>query len=189
MKKLNTIVHKTPQDQFFYEMQVRKTLIHRAARDFIYSRHLYSLPVTDLSELGVEVRFALFELLQLNLAKLFTDNKNQKYNVHRLLAQLRSKTFLPNHIPNDKLQLLADRLTSFQSTILGLQTTRDEWIAHTDALGGFAPLDSFFPTIEALLQLGFELLDASSQAILHTPVYNNLHVLLPLDLQLLKKAI
>jgi hypothetical protein len=34
-----------------------------------------------------------------------------------------------------------------------------------------------------------ELLNANSQAILHTPVYNNLDHPFPLDLQLLKKTI
>jgi hypothetical protein len=186
MKK-KKIEHKTPLDEFFYNMQVRKSLIYTATREFAYAKHLYSIPVTDLIDFGMEVRFAFYQLSQLNLAKLFSDVKNQKYNVHRLLDEFRKEPFLQNLLSNQHHLLLTDRLATFASTIDGLHTVRDEWVAHTDVLGGIAPLETFFPTIESLLHFGYEVLDACSQAVLHTPVYNSLQNLVIGDLHLYKK--
>jgi len=174
MKKTQKIEHKTPQDEFFYNMQVRKTLIYNATREFVYGRELYRAPVTDLTDFGMETRFAYYQLLQLNLAKLFCDGRNENYNIHRLLKQFRESPDFDGLLTADQHLDLTDRLAIFGPTIEGLRFVRDKWVAHTDVLGGIAPLDSFFPAIESLLHFGYELLDVCSQAVLQTQVHNPL---------------
>ncbi len=177
-----------PEDQFFYDMQVRKGLLYTATRQFVYARQFYSLPVTDLTDLGLEIHFSFFELLQLNLAKLFVNRRQtHKYNVHDLLRKLQTESSLQGRMPADQVQALTEKLAIFLPTIQGLQIVRDEWIAHTDQLGGIAPYHNFFPSIERLINFGFELLDTCSQAILNTPVFNTLHKTTIVDLQLLIK--
>lgn len=176
------------QDKFFYDMQVRKSLIHTAVRDFHYAQHFYSLPVADLTDFGLDIRFAFYQLLQLNLAKLFVDRRQtHRYNLHNLLDQLRTDPFLQGRMPADQTQALADRLAAFRPTIQGLHMVRDQWIAHTDLLGGIAPYHNFFTSTEKLIHFGFEFLDTCSQAILHTPVFNSLHNTTEGDFSLLKK--
>ena len=182
-----TIVHKTAENRFFHEMQIRKTLLYSISRRSKYASHLYSLPVENLTDFGVDVRYAFFELLQLNLAKLFVNSKMQKYNVHRLLDQFQFEPFLEGRLPKEQLQSFRERLVSFDQTILGIRGVRDELIAHTDFLGGVAPLSSFFPTIEKLIDFGFGLLDVCSRAVDLTPVHNVLHQPLSTELELFKK--
>ena len=59
---------------------------------------------------------------------------------------------------------MTERLTLFERTIRGVHEVRDQLIAHTDLLGGVAPLASFFPAIERLINFGFELVDVCSRA-------------------------
>ena len=177
-----------PEDQFFYDMQVRKSLIYTATRHFVYARHFYSLPVAELTDLGIEMRYSFYQLLQLTMAKLFVNNRRtQKYNLHQLLRDFQTEPFLQLKIPVDRLQAFIDQLAIFRPTIKGLQMARDEWIAHTDKLGGIAPYHNFFPTSEKLIKCGFELLDTCSQAILNTPVFNTLYTTTIGDLDLCKK--
>jgi hypothetical protein len=90
-------------------------------------------------------------------------------------------------MPADHVHGLTERLETFQPTIAGLHLVRDEWIAHTDQLGGIAPYHNFFPSTEKLINFGFELLDTCSQAVLDTPVFNTLNKTTIGDLQLTKK--
>lgn len=82
---------KEQEQAFFYDMTVRRSLLSDATRYFDYARHCYSVPVEALTDLGLEARFAFYQLLQLNLAKLLTDNgKTQKFNLHRLIKNFRT---------------------------------------------------------------------------------------------------
>jgi hypothetical protein len=184
---MSTIIHKSVHDQFFYEMAIRKSLVRTCALQFNYARQLYALPVSKLTNLGSETRFAYFVLLQLNLAKLFVNrHTTHKYNLHELLRQLQTGSFSQLGMPADQVLALANRLAGFHLTIESIQFARDKWLAHTDHLGGIAPTNTFFPSIERLLVFGFELLDACSQSILGTPVPNTISMDALPDMRLLK---
>ncbi len=106
---------------------------------FDYARYLYH-PRTNLEKQYLEkqndfgfIRHILFRNSLIELSKLFCDRKSEKYNIHKLLQNLKEGQYYGDMFRED-LKILIWEQSIFKRTelILKITTLRDKVYSHTD---------------------------------------------------------
>jgi hypothetical protein len=160
---------------FDHAMMIRVNILRQAAIDFKYANYLQNeIDPIKLNDHWRHIKHNFLILVNLNLAKLFDENKKtQKFNFFTFLNHLESDNRL-KHLgkTSDKIKYFRDKLTIYKPNFLGIKKIRNQWIAHTDYLGGFGPTESYWEITKKIIDLGFEIANEFSQTILEKGVAN-----------------
>ena len=162
---------------FQYSITVVHDILLELGRNFAYAQFLYEEHKTnDLNEHWRQIRYAFFRLILLDMAKVFTDNKDtHKTNLFRLLTRMETGDYKKHFsLSAPRLAFYRSELSLHSKAIEGITKSRDKYIAHTDKLFGLAPSSKFFPEVKELLTIAFSLVNECREVILQKPGISNI---------------
>ena len=162
---------------FQYNLTVIEEILLELGRNFAYAQLLYEGHKTsDLNKHWLQIRYAFFRLILLDMAKIFTDNKDtHKTNLFKLLTRMEMGDYKKHFaLSAARLAHYRNELSSHTNVIQVITKNRDKYIAHTDKLFGLAPLPQFFPEVKELLTIAFAFVNECNEAILQKTGMNNL---------------
>jgi len=160
--------------KFKSEMSTRSHVMWDLAINFNYAKHLYTTFNTgEIDKNWSQIRHVLFRVLVIDLSKIFTSSKNQKFNLFILLDKLENGEFEELGFQKSKINNFRNILNKYSTFFTTIKKFRDEVFAHTDKEAFINPGKEFFPTLEILIDLAYEIMNESAKIIPGTQLYFN----------------
>jgi hypothetical protein len=173
------------KEKFSNTMAIRSSIMWDIAVNYNYAKYFY----TSSSWRGENshwsyIQFNFFKVLVIDVAKLFVDNRNQKFNFFKLLISLETGEFRNLEIQLIRIKHYRTRLSAFTQFFDSIEEYRNKFFAHTDYMAGLNPGPLFFSQLEELINIGYELMNETTMAITGKLIHNPINKTKLTDLKL-----
>lgn len=164
------------KEKFRYEMTIRMDILRNVSINYSYTKHLYTnFSSTTVSTYWDHIRYNLFYVLIIDLAKLFVDNDNQKFNFFKFLIKLEKGDYKKLGVAQSTIDHYRKKLNVYSPFFKSVEKYRNKTFAHTDKLTGISPKRAFFIQLEDIINLGFKMANETSKTILNTEIVNTIN--------------
>ena len=171
---------KELKEKFQRDMVIRVDILRNISIDYNYAKYLYQDSISmNLNQHWSRVRHNFYKILFIDIAKLYSNPKsgNQKFNFLKLLTRLEKGDY-------KKFGMRIERITHFKSELDShkiffevVREYRDTLFAHTEIQAGIGPTDIFFSKLEEIINLGFNICNEISKAILNKEIVNIINLI------------
>lgn len=162
------------KDKFQYEMNIRMDILRNVSINYSYTKHLFTISPTILSLHWSHIRYNLFCVLIIDLAKLFVENENQKFNFFKFLIKLEKGDYKKLGVSQSTIDHYKNKLNVYSPFFKSVKKYRNKIFAHTDILAGISPKKRFFTQLEDLINLGFNIANETSKTIVNKEIIHTI---------------
>jgi len=164
------------KEKFRNEITIRIDILRNVTINYNYTKHLYTnFSATTISTYWEHIRYNLFYVLIIDLAKLFVENDNQKFNFFKFLIKLEKGDYKKLGVAQSTIDNYRKKLNVYSPFFKSVEKYRNEIFAHTDKLTGIGPTRAFFIQLEDIINLGFNMANEISKIIVNTEIINTIN--------------
>lgn len=171
---------------FQNKMILRVDILRNVSINYDYAKYLFNnFSAGSINSHWSYIRYNFFTVLIIDLAKLFVDSKNQKFNFFKFLVQLEKGDYKNLGILQNRIDYFRNELSKHMKLFSSIEYYRNKLFAHTEIITGINPHKLFFTQLESLINLAFEISNETSKTILNKEILNIINLTNLSDLNVL----